>query len=32
MLYNVPNRGNHSPPGAFLFGTDPGDSSKLGYV
>ncbi len=25
MLYNVPNRGNHSLPAAFHFGGDPGD-------
>jgi len=34
MLYNVPNRGNHSLPGAFLFGNDPGDGFiyKLGHT
>ena len=34
MLYNVPNRGNHSLPGAFLFGNDPGDGFiyKLGQT
>ena len=34
MLYNVPNRGNHSLPGAFLFGSDPGDGFiyKLGHT
>jgi len=34
MLYNVPNRGNHSLPNAFLFGGDPGDGFiyKLGHT
>jgi hypothetical protein len=34
MLYNVPNRGNHSLPNAFLFGNDPGDGFiyKLGHT
>jgi len=34
MLYNVPNRGNHSLPGAFHFGGDPGDGFiyNLGHV
>src|SRR6185369_16579988 len=33
-LYNVPNRGNHSLPNAFLFGNDPGDGFiyKLGHT
>ena len=34
MLYNVPNRGNHSLPAAFQFGRDPGDGFiyNLGHV
>jgi hypothetical protein len=34
MLYNVPNRGNHSLPNAFHFGGDPGDGFiyRLGHV